>query len=239
MTRLSSITDQKRDTEKVQQAISEVMTALQQLQTTCCERSRRTETVASRVDELSAEAVNIRSRLEGLERRVGMEGQQHDLVLRELRASLDRCVADVNVLCQSSKEYQMDIQARDTELFEMKELIFKLSVELEECREDTRKVQSLPESGAVSASDQREQMKVLQHDLDESRKQLEMQERKLQDGERQMRRLQEEVSAIRIRPKPEVQEGLSMDVQTALETRFTQTEEKPEESATVFSMAGG
>ena len=33
MTRLSSITDQKRDTEKVQQAISEVKTVLQQLQT--------------------------------------------------------------------------------------------------------------------------------------------------------------------------------------------------------------
>ena len=49
VTRLSSITDRKCDTEKVQQVVSEMMTALQQLQTMCCERSRRTETVASRV----------------------------------------------------------------------------------------------------------------------------------------------------------------------------------------------
>ena len=35
MTRLSSIADQKCDTEKVQQAIGEVMVTLQQLQTMC------------------------------------------------------------------------------------------------------------------------------------------------------------------------------------------------------------
>ena len=93
-------------------------------------------------------------------------------MLRELRASLDGCVADVNVLCQNYTEYQMEIQARDSELFEMKELIFKLSIELDECREGIQKAQGLPESGSVSASDQQEQMKVLQHELDDSRKQL-------------------------------------------------------------------
>ena len=160
MTRLSSITDQKCDTEKVQQAIAEVMVTLQQLQAMCGEGSRRSETIASRVDELSGEAVNIRGRLEGLERRVGMEGQQHESVLRELRASHDQCVADISVLCHNSNEYQMDVQARDTEMFELKELIFKLSVELDEFREDIRKVQSLPERGSVSTSDQQEQMKA-------------------------------------------------------------------------------
>ena len=102
----------------------------------------------------------------------------------------------------------MDLQARDSELFELKELIFKLSVEFDECRESIQKVQSLPESGTVRLPAQREQVKVVQHALDESRKQLEIHEKKLRDGERQMRRLQEEVAASRIRPKPEVQEGL-------------------------------
>ena len=114
-----------------------------------------------------------------------MEGQQHESVLRELRASQDQCVADISVLRHNSDEYQTDVQARDTEMFELKELIFKLSVELGEIREDLRKAQSLPERGSVGISDQQEQMKAFRHDLDESRKQLEVQERKIQDGERQ------------------------------------------------------
>ena len=114
---------------------------------------------------------------------MGVEGQQNESVLRELRASLDHCVADVQVLCQHSNEYQMDLQARGSELFDLKELIFKLSVEVDECREGIQKIQSLPERGLVGASDQQEQMKAFQNVLDETRKQLETQEKKLQDGE--------------------------------------------------------
>ena len=146
---------------------------VQQLQTTVNERTGHVGTVASRVDELSGEAVNVRSRLEGLERRVGMEGQQHETALGELRATLERCVAEVGVLCQSSNEYQADIQARDTELFEMKELIFKLAVDIDYCREDIKTAQNTPEGVAVNVLDQKEQMKALRHELDESRKQLE------------------------------------------------------------------
>ena len=186
MTRLSSITDQKCDTENVQQAIAEVMVTLQQLQAMCGEGSRRSETIASRMDELSGEAVNIRNRLEGLERRVGMEGQQHESVLRELRAGRDQCVADIGILCQHSNEYQMDVQARDHEVFELKELIFKVCVEVDEFREDLKNVQTSPEQGSVGTSDQQEQMKTLRHDLDEFRKQIEAQEKKIQDGERQI-----------------------------------------------------
>ena len=62
MTRLSSITDQKCDAEKVQQAIAEVTVTLQQLQAMRGEGSRRSETIAPRVDELSGVAVNIRGR---------------------------------------------------------------------------------------------------------------------------------------------------------------------------------
>ena len=239
MTQLSSITGGKCDTERVQQVIADLMTQLQRLQATISESSQGVASVTSRVDELSGDAKNARSRLEGLERRVGMEGQQDELVLRELRASLDRCVADVNVLCQNSTEYQMDIQARASELFEMKDLIFKLSVELDECREGIRKVQDLPESGSASVSDQQEQMKAFQNSLDETRKQLEIQDKKLQDGERQMRRLQDEVAAARVRPKPEVQEGLPIDVQAALETRFTQIEEMLQKSQQQYSQWQG
>ena len=50
-----------------------------------------------------------------------------------------------------------------------------------------------------------------------------------------MRRLQEEVAALRIQPKPEVQEGLPMDVQAALETRFTRIEEALQKSQQQYS----
>ena len=226
MTRLSSITDQKCDTEKVQQVVAELTMTLQQLQTMGSEGWRRSEALVSRVDEISGETVNIRGRLEGLERRVGMEGQQHESVLRELRASHDQCVTDISVLCHNSNEYQADIQARDNEIFELKELIFKLCVEVDELREDVKKVQALPERGSIETPDQQEQMKTLRQDLDESRQQLEAQEQKIPEGERRISRLQEEVTANRVRPKPEWQEGLPEDVQSALEDRFAKIEEK-------------
>ena len=93
----------------------------------------------------------------------------------------------------------------------MKELPFKLSVDLEEglkeCREGSHRFQNLPESGSVSTSDHWEHLKAAQQTLDEYRAQLGAHEKKLQDGERHMRRLQEEVTAHRIQPKPEVHEG--------------------------------
>ena len=78
MVRLSSITDQKCDTEKVQQAIAELMVTIQNLHTQHHEGSRRAEVLAPRIDEVTGKAANIRSRLDGLERRVGMESQQHE-----------------------------------------------------------------------------------------------------------------------------------------------------------------
>ena len=115
----------------------------------------------------------------------------------------------------------MDIQFRDMELFELKKLIFKLSIDLDECREGIQRIQSLPESGSVSTSDHQEEMKAVQHALDKHRTQLGTHEKKLQDGERHMHRLHEEVTAHKNQPKPEVREGLPSDVQVAMETRFT------------------
>ena len=115
---------------------------------------------------------------------------------------------EVGVLCQNSNEYQADIQARDTDMFEMKELIFKLAVDIDYCREDIKKAQHPPEGAAVGAEDQTEQMRVLRRELDESRRQLERQEKKFQEGEQQMLRLQEEIATLKMRPKPERQEGL-------------------------------
>ena len=147
MVKLNSVMDQKCDTEKVRQVTAELMATLQQSQTRCIEGSQRIDTIASRVDEITGEAANIRGRLEGLERRVGMEGQQHDAVLRELQAGYERHATDLSVLCHNANEYQADIQARDNETFELKELIFKLSVEIDELREDVKKVQAMPEKG--------------------------------------------------------------------------------------------
>ena len=226
MVKLSSITDQKCDTEKVRQAIAELMVTLQQLQTQSNEGSRRSEVLASRVDVISGEAANVRGRLEGLERRVGMESQQHESVLRELRASHDQHATDLSVLCHNANEYQADIQARDNETFELKELIFKLSVEVDEVREDAKKVRAMPEKGFVETADYQERMNVLQRNLDESRRQLEAQEQKIREGERRLSRLQEEVSVNQLRPKAERHEGLPDDIQAAIEDRFAKIEEK-------------
>ena len=152
MVKLSSITDQKCDTEKVQQAVAELLVTLQRLQTQQHEGSRQSEVLSSRIDEVTGEATNLRSRLDGLQRRVGMESQQHESALRELRASHEQHATDLSVLCHSANEYQADIQARDHETFELKELIFKLSVEVDELREDVKKVQAMPGRGSIGDS---------------------------------------------------------------------------------------
>ena len=112
MVKMSSIADQKCDTGKVQQAIAELMVTIQNLHTQHHEGSRRAETLESRMDEVTGEAANVRSRLDGLERRVGLEGQQHESMLRELRASHEQHATDLSVLCHNANEYQADIQAR-------------------------------------------------------------------------------------------------------------------------------
>ena len=132
---------------------------------------------------MAGEAANIRVRLEGLERRVGMESQQHDVETRELRAGHEQHDADLRVLCHNANEYQADIQARDHETFELKELIFKLCVEMDEFREDTKKVQAAPGKESTDASAYQEQVSVLRQSLDGVLQQLETQERKIREGE--------------------------------------------------------
>ena len=147
--------------------------------------------LATCVDELSGESMNARNRLKGIERRVGMEGQQQQATMRDLQASIDQCREDIQGLIRCSAECQMDIKSRDTKHFEMEELIFKFSVDLEEglkeSREGLQKLRHLPESGPVSTSDHQEHMKAVQQVLDECRAQLVTHEKKLQDGERHMR----------------------------------------------------
>ena len=69
-------------------------------------------------------------------------------------------------------------------------------------------------------------MSVLQRNLDESRQQLETQERKIREGERRLSLLQEEVRVNQLRPKPEGHEGLPDDIRTAIEDRLAKIEEK-------------
>ena len=142
------------------------MATLQQLQTRCTEGSQRADIATSRVDEMAGEAVSIRNRLEGLERRVGMESQQHDVEMRELRAGQEQHAADLRVLCHNANEYQADIQARDHETFELKELIFKLCVEMDEFREDIKKVQTMPGRELTDAPAYQEQVSAFRQSLD-------------------------------------------------------------------------
>ena len=53
------------------------------------EKSKRVETLAARVDEVSGESMNARHRLEGIERRVGMEGQQQQATVMDLRVLIN------------------------------------------------------------------------------------------------------------------------------------------------------
>ena len=106
VTQMGSIVDQKCNTEKVQLVVSEVITQLQKMQSTFDEKSKRAETVATRVDELSGESMSVRNRLDGVERRLGLESQQQQASLRDL--------------------LQTDIQSRDQKHFELEESIFHL-----------------------------------------------------------------------------------------------------------------
>ena len=124
----------------------------------------------------------------------------------------------------------------------MEELIFNFSVQLEaglkECREGLQRIRHLPESGPVSTSDHQEHVKAVQQVLEECRTQLGAHEKKFLDGERQMRRLQDEMKAQHQQPKPEVHMGLPAEVQAAIEIRFSQIEETlSEEPEAVFAMA--
>ena len=73
----------------------------------------------------------------------------------------------------------------------------------------SKKVKAMPEKGSAETPDYQVQTNVLQRNLDESRQQLETQEQKLQEGERRLSLLQEEVRVNQLRPKPERHEGLT------------------------------
>ena len=94
--------------------------------------------------------------------------------------------ADLRVLCHNANEYQADIQARDNEIFELKELIFKLCVEMDEFREDIKKIQSVPGREATDASVYQEQVIAFRQGLDRALQQLETQERKIREGEQRL-----------------------------------------------------
>ena len=133
----------------------------------------------------------------------------------------------------------MDIQLTDTELFELKELLFRLSVDLEEgmqeCRGGIQRTQQLPDSGLISTSDHQEHMKVVQQALDERCAQLVSHEKKFQDGEHQMRRSQEEVKVQHLKTESEMQMDLPPGVQVAMESRLAQIQETLRKPQTQYS----
>ena len=224
MVKLGSMTDQKCDTGMVHQVVAELMTTLQQLQARCAEGSQKTEQVTSRVNEIAGESVNARKRLEGLERRVGIEGQQHEVEMRELRTGHDQHAADLRVLIHNASEYQADLQARDHETFEMKELIFKLGVEMEEIRKELEKTQGVPGRETPDISEHQEQMGALRHDLGGALQQMEVLERKVREGEYRFSQLQKEVRDCQREPKLEEHQGISEETKRIIEDRLAKIE---------------
>ena len=61
VTQMGSTMDQKRDTEKVQQVVSEILMQLYKMKAMVDEKYKRVETIATRVDELSGESMNVRT----------------------------------------------------------------------------------------------------------------------------------------------------------------------------------
>ena len=114
-----------------------------------------------------------------------------------------------------------------------------LGDDLVACREGLQRIRHLPESGPVSTSDHQEHVKAVQQVLEECRTQLVAHERKFQDGERQVRRLQDEMKAQHQQPKPEAHVGLPADAQAAIESRFSQIEETLRKSQKQYSQWQG
>ena len=113
--------------------------------------------------------------------------------MRELRAGHDQHAADLRVLSHNASEYQADLQARDHETFEMKELIFRMGVDMEEIRKELEKAQEVPGRETPDISEHQEQMGALRHDLARVLQQTEVLERKVREGEQRLSQLQKEV----------------------------------------------
>ena len=225
MMKLRSMTDQKCDTGKVHQVVAELMATLQQLQTRCTEGSQRIDQVTSRMNEMAGESTNARKRLEGWERRVGIEGQQHDVEMRELRTGHDQHAADLRMLLHNASEYQADLQARDHETFEMKELIFKLGVEMDEIRKEFERTQEVPGRESPDISEYQEQMGVLRHDLDGALQQVETLEWRVREGEHRFSQLQREVRDCQREPNEETQQIIE-DRLAKIEGRLTRQQQQ-------------
>ena len=134
------------------------MTTIQKLQSECADGMRKIDQETARVNEIVGELVNARKRIEGLERRIGIESQQHDSEVRELRAGHERQAVEIGVLNQCANEYQADIQVRDNEVLEMKELIFELGVQMDEIREELKRAREAPEKEMPDVSEYQEQL---------------------------------------------------------------------------------
>ena len=91
----------------------------------------------------------------------------------------------------------------------MKELIFKLGVEMEEIRKELEKTQ---EVGA------------LRRDLGGALQQAEALERKVREGEHRFSQLQREVRDCQWEPKPEGHQGISEETQRIIEDRLAKIE---------------
>ena len=224
MTKLGSLTEQKCDAGMVHQVVSELLTNLHQLQSDCAEGSRKTEQVMARINEIVGELANARKRIEGLERRIGIESQQQEAEMRELRAAHEQHAVDLRVLIHNASEYQADLQARDHETVEMKELIFNLGVDMDDIREELKRAREAPEKETLDVSEYQVQMGAFRHDLGKGLQQVETLERKVREGEQRVAQLQQELRVCKREPQPEGHPGISDEFQRGIEDRLAKIE---------------
>ena len=151
------------------------------------------------------------------ERRIGIEGQQQEAEMRELRAGFDRQAAEIRVLSQSASEQQADLQVRDHEVFEVKELIFNLGVDMDEIRKELERTQEVPGREIPDISKYQEQLGTFRYDLGKALQQV-------REGDQRFSQLQQEFRDCTREPQPEGHQGISEEFQRGLEDRLAKIE---------------
>ena len=143
--------------------------------------------------------------------------------MRELRSGHDRYAAEIGVLSQCANEYQADIQVRDNEVLEMKELIFELGAQMDEVRKELTRTREVPERETLDISGYQEQMGALRQELGKAILQVEVLERKVREGDQRVAQLQE-LRDCKRESQPEGHHGISEEFQRGLEDRLTKIE---------------
>ena len=120
------------------------------------------------------------------------EASQRQSSLSDAQAAAAQSREDIGNLTQCLVEVQVDLQLRDQKVSDLEEVMFHNGVTMEYGLQDVQ----LPAKGQISESAYQERAKGTERALGEFRAQLATYDKKFHDGERQTRRLQEEVKTM-------------------------------------------